>query len=99
MSTIPYGESMGEIGKLLRERFDASGAAIADKTSHILALMGAFAAPIVIILVLFICKIAYDIFTGTADTIGDAVLIARYKIKTYLKLIFTKLRSIISPGA
>ena len=96
---IPYGESHGAISDLLKETFDASGAAIAEKTSQMLALVGVFAAPIVIILVVFFSKIAYDIFTGTADSIGDALLIARYKIKIYLKLIFSKIRSLISQSA
>jgi len=99
MNAIPYGESLGETGEILRERFDASGAAIADKTSQILALMGVFAAPIVIILFLLTGKIAYDVFTGAADSVGDALLIAKYKIKTYFKLVFAKIRSLISPGA
>lgn len=98
-SSIPYSESMGEMGNMLRERFDDSGAAIAEKTSQMLALLGVFAAPIIIVLFLFIGKMAYDLFTGAADSIGDAFLIARYKIKTYLKLVFTKIRSLISPGA
>ena len=94
MSSIPHGESLGEIGEMLRERFNASETAVAEKTSQILALMGVFAAPVVILLFLFIGKIAYDVFTGAADSIGDALLIARYK----MKLFFTKIRSFISPG-
>ncbi len=99
MDQIPYGESPGEMGEMLRERFDASGAAVAEKTSQIMALTGVFAAPIAIILFLFIGKIAYDVFTGAADSVADALLIARYKIKSFFKLVFTKIRSFISPGA
>jgi len=98
-NAIPHSESLGEIGGILAEKFDSSGAAIAEKTSQILALTGVFAAPIVIIFFLFIGKIAYDVFTGAADSIGDAVLITRYKIKVYFKIVFTKIRSLISPGA
>ena len=99
INAIPYGESLGEIEEMLRKRIDDSSAIIAEKSGQMLALMGIFAAPIVIILFLFIGKIAYDIFTGAADSIGDAFLIAKYKIKTYLKLVFTKIRSLISPSA
>lgn len=96
---IPYGEPLGEVGDILRKRFDETGTAIADKTGQMLALLGIFAAPIVIVFFLLIGKIAYDLFTGAADTIGDAIVIAKYKLKTNLKLLFTKIRSLISPKA
>ena len=98
VNSVPYGESMGDVKEILQERFDAAGAAISDKSSQMLALLGVFAAPIVIALFLFIGKMAYDLFTGTADSIGDAFLIARYKVKTFLKFVFTKIRSLISSG-
>lgn len=90
---------MGEIGELLRERFDAAEEAFTDKSSQMYALLGVFAAPIAAIVLLFVGRMAYELFTGTADSIGDAFLIARYKIKTAIKFVFTKIRSLISPGA
>ncbi len=99
VNSFPYGESMGDVKDILRERFDAAGKAFTDKSPRMFALLGVFAAPIVIVLFLFIGKMAYELFTGTADSIGDAFLIAKYKIKTFFKLVFTKIRSLISPGA
>lgn len=99
VNSVPYSESLGDAREILQERFDKAGDAIADKSSQMLALLGVFAAPIALGLFLFIGKIAYDLFTGAADSVGDAFLIAKYKVKSSLKLVFIKIRSLILPGA
>lgn len=79
----PFVDTSDLLDELRGLLYGADGL-VSKKSGEVLTLFLVFLAPVVIIVGVVLAKIAYDLYTGAADSFLDALLIARFKIKSYI---------------
>lgn len=68
----------------MRGLLNGADGLVAKKSGEAITLFLVFLAPVVIIVGVVLAKVAYDLYTGAADSLGDALLIAKFKIKSFI---------------
>ena len=79
----PFVEISDLLNELLGLLYGAEDL-ISQKSGQAITLFIVFMVPFVLIAIIFFAKLAYDVFTGAADSFGDAFLVARFKVKSFI---------------
>jgi len=86
------------VKEMLKENIEKSQQAVKEKTEQLGTFMAVIVLPVVLLVGLFVLKIAYDIFTGTADKVGDGVKVALNKSRSFASSILKPAEDVEEEG-